>query len=75
MKKLSNHPDSIPQEIEMLRIQIEEQRELHKATTLLDCFKGTNLRRTIAAMGVQILQQAQGVSFIQNFIVTFMQQM
>lgn len=26
-------------------------------------------------MGVQILQQAQGVSFIQNFIVTFMQQM
>ncbi|KAL1848339.1 hypothetical protein VTK73DRAFT_10138 [Phialemonium thermophilum] len=26
-------------------------------------------------MGVQILQQAQGVSFIQNFIVTFMQQL
>ncbi|CAI7676568.1 unnamed protein product [Penicillium pancosmium] len=67
--------ETITQEIEMLRVQIEEQRELHKATTVLDCFKGTNLRRTIAAMGVQILQQAQGVSFIQNFIVTFMQQM
>lgn len=75
MKKLYNHPETITQEIEMLRVQIEEQRELHKATTVLDCFKGTNLRRTIAAMGVQILQQAQGVSFIQNFIVTFMQQM
>lgn len=44
MKKLSNHPDTIPQEIDMLRVQIEEQRELHKATTVLDCFKGTNLR-------------------------------
>lgn len=75
MKKLSNHPGTIPQEIDMLRVQIEEQRELHKATTVLDCFKGTNLRRTVAAMGVQILQQAQGISFIQNFIVTFMQQM
>ncbi|KAI9041219.1 putative high-affinity glucose transporter [Aspergillus affinis] len=75
MKKLSNRPETISQEIEMLRVQIDEQRELHKATTVLDCFKGTNLRRTVAAMGVQILQQAQGVSFIQNFIVTFMQQM
>jgi hypothetical protein len=26
-------------------------------------------------MGVQILQQAQGVSFINNFIVTFMKQL
>lgn len=26
-------------------------------------------------MGVQILQQAQGVSFIQNFVVTFMEQL
>ncbi|KAH8427000.1 uncharacterized protein LDX57_004721 [Aspergillus melleus] len=75
MKKLSNHPETIPQEIEKLRVQIDEQRELHKATMVLDCFKGTNLRRTVAAMGVQILQQAQGVSFIQNLIVTFMQQM
>ncbi|KAJ5932331.1 hypothetical protein N7516_006820, partial [Penicillium verrucosum] len=38
-----------------------------------NCFKGTNLPRTIACMGVQILQQAQTVSFVQNFIVTFMQ--
>ncbi|CAG8021922.1 unnamed protein product [Penicillium olsonii] len=75
MKKLHNNQDSIPQEIELLKFQIEEQRDLHKATSVLDCFKGTNLPRTIACMGVQILQQAQGVSFIQNFIVTFMQQL
>lgn len=65
--------DNIAQEVEILKLQIEEQRELHKATSLLDCFKGTNLPRTIACMGVQILQQAQSVSFVQNFIVTFMQ--
>lgn len=75
MKGFYNHPDDIPEEIALLRLHVEEQRELHKATTILDCFKGTNRRRTFAAMGVQILQQAQGVSFIQNFIVTFMQQL
>ncbi|EXJ87773.1 hypothetical protein A1O1_04700 [Capronia coronata CBS 617.96] len=75
MRVLFNHPENITTEIQLLKLQIEEQRELHKATTLLDCFKGANRRRTIAAMGVQILQQAQGVSFIQNFIITFMQQL
>ncbi|KAF7530686.1 hypothetical protein PCG10_000195 [Penicillium crustosum] len=74
MRKLYKK-DNIAQEVEILKLQIEEQRELHKATSLLDCFQGTNLPRTIACMGVQILQQAQGVSFIQNFIVTFMQQL
>ncbi|SPO07386.1 related to transporter (major facilitator superfamily) [Cephalotrichum gorgonifer] len=72
---LSNHPETVPHEVELLKAQVEEQRELHKATSVLDCFRGTNLRRTVIAMSVQILQQAQGVSFIQNFIVTFMQQL
>jgi MFS transporter, SP family, sugar:H+ symporter len=75
LRSLSNHPQTVPQEIELLKAEVEEQRENHAATTLVDCFKGTNLRRTIIAMSVQILQQAQGVSFIQNFIVTFMQQL
>ncbi|EXF82423.1 hypothetical protein CFIO01_01883 [Colletotrichum fioriniae PJ7] len=75
LKRLSNRPETISQEVQLLKAQVEEQREMHKATTFKDCLKGTNLRRTAIAMGVQILQQAQGVSFIQNFIVTFMQQL
>ncbi|KAJ5867798.1 hypothetical protein N7534_002351 [Penicillium rubens] len=63
------------EEVQLLRLQVEEQRELHHATSIMDCFRGTNRRRTIIAMGVQILQQAQGVSFINNFIVTFMKQL
>ncbi|KAF3387206.1 High-affinity glucose transporter [Penicillium rolfsii] len=63
------------EEVQLLRLQVEEQRELHKATSIMDCFKGSNLPRTIVAIGVQILQQAQGVSFINNFIVTFMKQL
>ncbi|KAF4473088.1 high-affinity glucose transporter [Fusarium albosuccineum] len=75
LKSLSNHPETVPQEVQLLKAQVEEQRELHAASSIRDCFRGTNLRRTIIAMSVQILNQAQGVSFIQNFIVTFMQQL
>ncbi|GJC97784.1 monosaccharide transporter [Colletotrichum higginsianum] len=75
LRSLSNHPETVPQEIELLKAQVEEQRENHAAITVLDCFRGTNLPRTVIAMSVQILQQAQGVSFIHNFIVTFMQQL
>ncbi|KAM0541014.1 hypothetical protein ACHAPJ_013414, partial [Fusarium lateritium] len=75
LKLLSNHPHTVPQEVELLKAQVEEQREQHAASSIMDCFRGTNLRRTVIAMSVQILQQAQGVSFIQNFIVTFMQQL
>ncbi|KAK6221181.1 putative high-affinity glucose transporter protein [Colletotrichum tabaci] len=75
LRSLSNHPETVPQEIELFKAQVEEQRENHAAVTVLDCFRGINLRRTVIAMSVQILQQAQGVSFIQNFIVTFMQQL
>ncbi|PIG87430.1 high-affinity glucose transporter, partial [Aspergillus arachidicola] len=75
LRSLSNHPDTIPYEVELLKAQAEEQKELHKATSIWDCFRGSNRRRTIIAIGVQVLQQAQGVSFIQNFIVTFMEQL
>ncbi|KAM5342504.1 hypothetical protein ACJ41O_013470 [Fusarium nematophilum] len=75
LRSLSNHPETVPREVQLLKAQVEEQRELHAASSIRDCFRGTNLRRTVIAMSVQILQQAQGVSFIQNFIVTFMQQL
>ncbi|GAB1202662.1 hypothetical protein APSETT445_001283 [Aspergillus pseudonomiae] len=75
LRSLSNYPDTIPYEVELLKAQAEEQQELHKATSIWDCFKGSNRRRTIIAIGVQVLQQAQGVSFIQNFIVTFLEQL
>jgi hypothetical protein len=32
-------------------------------------FKGANLRRTLIAIGLQSLQQAQGVSFVSNYIL------
>jgi len=43
------------EEVQLVRLQVEEQRELRRATRIMDSFKGLNLQRTIVAMGVQIL--------------------
>lgn len=75
MSRLYNDKESVSEEVQLLNLQVEEQREMHRATSILDCFRTTNIWRTIPAIGVQVLQQAQGVSFIQNYAVTFMQQL
>ncbi|OJJ42879.1 hypothetical protein ASPZODRAFT_162068 [Penicilliopsis zonata CBS 506.65] len=62
-------------EVLQLQAQLEEEKTLHAASSYLDCFRGTNLRRTIICIGPQALQQAQGISFISNYLGTFMEQL
>ncbi|KAK6423957.1 hypothetical protein LTR81_003344 [Elasticomyces elasticus] len=67
-------PDDVIQQEWRLRIATEEeQAEHHSATTWLDCFRGSNLRRTAIATGVQCLQNAQGNSFIATYSIVFLQ--
>ncbi|KAL4944639.1 hypothetical protein BDV06DRAFT_220043 [Aspergillus oleicola] len=65
--------ESIEEETAMLVAAEEESRaSLHNSW--IECFKGTNLRRTLIIIGVQCWQQAQGNSFIQSYGVVFLQQ-
>lgn len=66
-------PDVIRVEIHLIKAAIDEQHELHYATSYVDCFRGTNARRTMIAIGVQVFQQLQGasVSLIQLFARTY----
>lgn len=63
----------IEEELELLIQADQEQREFHHASSWIDCFKGTNLRRTLIGTGVQCLQQAQGSGFIVNYSITFLE--
>lgn len=57
---------------ELLEIQASyvEAREQYQGSGWLELFRGANLRRTLIAIGLQSLQQAQGVSFVSNYTVT-----
>lgn len=66
--------EEVTQELRLIELAMQEEQANHRATSYLDCFKGTNLHRTCIAMGVQCLQQAQGNSFISTYLVIFLQQ-
>ncbi|KAH8884126.1 putative transporter [Thozetella sp. PMI_491] len=64
--------DLVEHEVQLLSAAEEENRS-HFSNSWFECFKGTNLRRTLIATGVQCLQQAQGTSFMSSYAVVFMQ--
>ncbi|KAH8896852.1 putative transporter [Thozetella sp. PMI_491] len=66
--------EEVSAELNLIDRAMQEEKENHLATTYADCFQGTNLRRTIIAIGVQVLQQAQGNSFTTTYLVIFLQQ-
>uniref|UniRef100_A0A0B7KFS9 Major facilitator superfamily (MFS) profile domain-containing protein n=1 Tax=Bionectria ochroleuca TaxID=29856 RepID=A0A0B7KFS9_BIOOC len=66
--------EEVATELNLIDLAMQEERENNLATSYADCFKGTNLRRTIIAIGVQILQQAQGNSFTTTYLVIFLKQ-
>ncbi|KAK9428610.1 general substrate transporter [Lipomyces doorenjongii] len=65
-------PFDVDSEIKLLMHSVHHQEELNLAGgTYLDCFRGTNLRRTAIACFIQVWQQFTGVSFIFNYGTVF----
>lgn len=56
-------------EVEEIKAAYDEMRRIHDGVGWLELFRGANLRRTLVAVGLQCLQQAQGVSFVANYTV------
>jgi sugar porter (SP) family MFS transporter len=56
-----------------LQVAFEEERLNAKATGWADLRSGPDLRRLLIAVGIQCLQQAQGSSYMNNYIVPFLQ--
>lgn len=75
MRKGSGSTEAeISTELTLMDQAMTEESENHRATSFADCFKGTNFRRTVIAIGVQVLQQAQGNSFTTTYLIIFLKQ-
>jgi Na+/melibiose symporter-like transporter len=66
--------EQVTDELDLVDQAMNQEKETHQATSYIDCFKGTNGRRTLVAVGVQVLQQAQGNSFMMTYLVIFLEQ-
>ncbi|KAF2166745.1 hypothetical protein M409DRAFT_22799 [Zasmidium cellare ATCC 36951] len=75
IRKGAASAEDVEKELQLLEEANAEQAEFHKATTYLDCVKGSNGRRTMIAASVQVLQQLQGNSFVSSYGVIFLKQL
>ncbi|GAA5948676.1 hypothetical protein JCM10213_004379 [Rhodosporidiobolus nylandii] len=65
--------EHIQLELETIRTAIEAEKEAQKGATLLDIFKGTDLRRTLLACGAVTLHAASGINFLVGYGTVFFQ--
>lgn len=51
----------VEEELILMERAVEEQEHFHKVTSYMDCFRGSNGRRTMIACVVQALEQLGGM--------------
>ncbi|OAG02362.1 general substrate transporter [Paraphaeosphaeria sporulosa] len=59
--------------VNAIEIAIDSDRAHEMASSWRDLFRGPDLRRLLIAVGIQSLQQAQGSSYMNNYVVSFLQ--
>ncbi|CAK7233199.1 hypothetical protein SCUCBS95973_008513 [Sporothrix curviconia] len=76
VRKLRNWSDeAVHEEVVQMAIACEEERLINAHYGWLDLWRGTNLKRTMTAIGTQCLQQSQGLSFILSYLVLTLQRL
>jgi DNA-binding transcriptional LysR family regulator len=48
----------------------EEAISAHGQAKWSDCFRGSDLKRTLIVLGIQCLQQGQGIGFMSQYLVS-----
>lgn len=61
----------IEAEVQDIKNNWLEEQEMLKGTSILDMFKGTDLRRTVITLCITICQTATGITFIAGYSVYF----
>ncbi|KAL2695015.1 hypothetical protein AAEP93_007411, partial [Penicillium crustosum] len=58
--------------VRTIEVAIEEERLSQQSSGWMDLLRGSDLRRLLIAIGVQCLCQAQGSTYILNYVVSFL---
>ncbi|RDW91049.1 hypothetical protein BP5796_02214 [Coleophoma crateriformis] len=74
LRKGASTEKEVEEELRLTEQAVEEQERFHKATTYMDCFRGSNGRRTMIATGSQVLEQLSGNAFMSSYAVIFLKQ-
>ncbi|KAI9638810.1 general substrate transporter [Dioszegia hungarica] len=71
-KLLGSEAANATEYCEKIRAAYEQEQIVAKASSWADLTRGADLRRLLIAVGIQSLQQAQGSSYMNSYIVSFL---
>nr|WVH01927.1 membrane transporter [Naematelia aurantialba] len=63
------------EDVKVLKDAHNESLTLHGDSSWIDCFRGSDLKRTLIVMGIQCLQQGQGIGFMSQYLIIFFLQL
>lgn len=66
LTRLYSDPNDAEGHLERIRLTLEEA-ETQKTTAYIECFRGTNLRRTLIAIFVFLSEPMSGLGFVSNY--------
>lgn len=56
--------EEVQKEVREIAAFLEMELELEGSVSYLDCFRGTDLRRTLLTIGISLAQAFSGIAFI-----------
>jgi SP family general alpha glucoside:H+ symporter-like MFS transporter len=73
LKRLGQSPAEIEKKLANIKVTLEEIRQETEGVTYLECFKKSNLRRTIIAIAPLSIQALSGVYFVSAYATYYFQ--
>ena len=63
------------EDLQLLQDAHQESLSAHGQSSWINCFRGSDLKRTLIVAGIQCFQQGQGIGFMSQYLVVFLLQL
>jgi hypothetical protein len=73
LSKLGHQGEEGNKRLAMIKLTLEEVRKETEGVTYLECFRRSNLRRTIISIGPLIIQVLTGITFVAGYFTYYLQ--
>lgn len=73
IKKLGYTGDAATKKLALIELTLEEIKRESEGATYLECFRRSNLRRTIVSIMPEIIQMMTGITFVAGYFTYYLQ--
>lgn len=73
LRRLGNSPEQAERKVALIQLTLEEIRQETEGVTYAECFRKSNLRRTIISIMPMCIQSFSGIAFVAGYFTYYLQ--